>query len=219
MKRWLRLIASMLVVTVLVFSLASCAGKFTLTHKLLNWNLSLNKWLGSFLLFIFIVLPVYGVCMLVDWLILNVIEFYSHSNPVGTSAAPQTKTESIDGRQVSLTLYPGKGINLDLTTEEADGSVRVMMVRTTEDGVTAKMLEQGKESIITTRPGPDDTVERCVEDRCKTINQDEQAAMLDQIDGLDALLTQVDRLASDGSLGQEVGFVKFMPGLCAESLH
>ena len=192
-KRSLRLLASILVLTVLVFSLVSCAGKFALTHKLLNWNLSLNKWLGSFVLFIFIVLPVYGVCLLIDWIILNVIEFYGGHNPVDASAAPQTRTASIDGRQVSMTLYPGKGINLDLTTEEADGSVRVMMVRTTDDGVTARLLEQGKGSTITARPGPDNTVERCVEDRCKTISQDEQALMLDQIDGLDALLVEVDR--------------------------
>ncbi len=193
MKRYLRIIASMLVLTVLVLSLVSCAGKFSLTHKLLNWNLSLNKWLGSFLLFIFIVIPVYGVCLLIDWIILNVIEFYSGSNPIGASAAPQTKTARIDGRQVSLTMYPGKGINLDLTTEEADGSVRVMVVRTTADGVTAKLLEQGKESTITARPGPDDTVERCVENRCKSIDQDEQNAMLDQINGLNAMLAQADR--------------------------
>ncbi|NLH48692.1 MAG: DUF3332 family protein [Myxococcales bacterium] len=189
-NRAFRMIALILVFTVLIFSFASCAGKFSLTHKLLNWNLSLNKWLGSFLLFVFIILPVYGICLLIDWVILNVIEFYSGNNPVAANSPPATKTAVIDGRQVSLTMYPGKGVNLDLATEETDGSVRLMMVRTTENGVEAKLIENGKESLITARPGADGDVVRCVESQCRSIDREEQSAMLEEVEGLDRLLAE-----------------------------
>ena len=191
-NRLFRMIALILVFTVLIFSFASCAGKFSLTHKLLNWNLSLNKWLGSFLLFVFIILPVYGICLLIDWVILNVIEFYSGNNPVAANSPPATKTAVIDGRQVALTMYPGKGVNLDLATEEADGGVRLMMVRTTASGVEARLIERGKESLITARPGADGDVVRCVESQCRSIDRTEQSAMLEEIEGLDQLMAAVE---------------------------
>ncbi len=190
-KRTLRLLAAILTLTVLAFSLASCAGKFSLTHKLLNWNLSLNKWLGSFVLFLFIVVPVYGVCLLVDWVVLNVIEFYSGHNPV-SSTEPLTRTATVDGLTVTMTMYPGKGVNLDLTTTDAAGASRTMVVRTTADGVNATVIENGKASCITARPGANDTVERCVENKCRSFAPEEQSEMLEQIAGMDELLAAAE---------------------------
>jgi len=190
MSRFMRLLAVVLVLTVFALSMASCAGKFALTHKLLNWNLSLNKWLGSFVMFVFIILPVYGISALIDWVILNVIEFYGGSNPVGSTATPQTQTARIDGRQISMTQYPGEGINLDLTTVEADGSVRVMLVRTTEDGVTARVQEGNEESLITARLDADGRIERCMADGCRAIGPEEQSEVIGWFDGLNKLLVE-----------------------------
>ncbi len=145
----------------------------------------------SFVLFLFIVVPVYGVCLLVDWVVLNVIEFYSGHNPV-SSTEPLTRTATVDGQTVTMTMYPGKGVNLDLTTTDAAGASRTMVVRTTADGVNATVIENGKASRITARPGANDTVERCVENKCRSFAPEEQSEMLEQIAGMDELLAAAE---------------------------
>lgn len=184
MKKEYRTIALILILTVLLLSMASCAGKFSLSHKLLNWNLSLNKWLGSFLLFIFIVIPVYGVCLLIDWVILNVIEFYSGKNPI------DAKATTIEGKAVSMVFKEGKGINVDITTIEKDGMMKKLMVRTTNEGMTARLIEGQKESIITARLTKNGGIERCIDNLCEGIDESEKLATLENIEGIDDLLLE-----------------------------
>ncbi len=60
-----------------------CYGKFALTQKLYGWNGSLgNKFVNTIVFWAFIVLPVYEVFAFVDFVALNLIEFWSGSNPL-----------------------------------------------------------------------------------------------------------------------------------------
>jgi Domain of unknown function (DUF3332) len=163
-----RLIAFVLVFTVMVLSMASCAGQFALTHKLLNWNLSLNKWVGSLLMFLFIIIPVYGVCMLVDYIVLNIIEFYSGSNPMTSEA-------EVNGSKVAMKFHEGDGINVDITSVAKDGTVKTMAVRTTPEGMTARVIENGQASKITAA-WTEDGMERCVDGNCEEIDSGEMLA-------------------------------------------
>lgn len=64
--------------------LSSCIGSFGLTKKYYNWNNSIgNKWINEIVFFATACLvPVYGVCVFVDGVVLNSIEFWTGSNPV-----------------------------------------------------------------------------------------------------------------------------------------
>lgn len=74
-----------------------CYGKFALTQKLYGWNGSLgNKFVNTIVLWAFIILPVYEVCAFVDFVALNLIEFWSGTNPLA-------QLDHEDGSQTRLT--------------------------------------------------------------------------------------------------------------------
>ncbi len=59
-----------------------CYGPFKLTCKLHHWNgeATQDRWINEF---IFIVIsPAYGVCTMVDAVVLNSIEWWSGKNPM-----------------------------------------------------------------------------------------------------------------------------------------
>ena len=75
---------------------SSCYGQFALTKKLHAWNGSFgNKFLSTLLFWVFVLLPVYEVTLLVDAWILNLIEFWTGSNPLAMN-------ENVDGSTTTL---------------------------------------------------------------------------------------------------------------------
>lgn len=63
-----------------------CFGTFKLTQNLYNWNNSIgDKWVNTLVFWAFIIIPVYEVVTFIDAVILNVIEFWSGSNPIAMS--------------------------------------------------------------------------------------------------------------------------------------
>ncbi len=142
MLRGRRLVALVLVLSVFTLSNASCVGDFALTNKLLKWNQGLNKWLGSFVLLLFIIIPVYGVTLLIDWIILNVIQFYGGSNPISSKGEPVTKEAAFGDTRVSMTMRPGSTLDVDIVSTDANGVTRTLIVRETETGrLDARMVE------------------------------------------------------------------------------
>jgi hypothetical protein len=83
MSKYVKVIA---LVVVLLFSagmLLNCYGSYTAFTKIKSWNGTLgNKWLVSIVHAILWILPVYEICLFVDIVILNVVEFYTGSNPL-----------------------------------------------------------------------------------------------------------------------------------------
>lgn len=64
-----------------------CWGSFNLTGKVYDWNGHFDsKWVSWLIFLVFIILPVYGILLFVDALIINTIEFYSGKNPVQRTA-------------------------------------------------------------------------------------------------------------------------------------
>lgn len=89
-----------------------CYGKFALTRKLYEWNGSFgNKFVSSLIMWIFLIIPVYGVCGFVDFVVLNLIEFWSGSNPMG----------SVEHEDGSKTRFVRLDANTVRVTREADG--------------------------------------------------------------------------------------------------
>ena len=64
-------------------SFSGCMGSFKLTNGLYDWNKSIgSKWVNELVFFAFVFIPVYGITLTIDAIILNSIEFWGGGNPV-----------------------------------------------------------------------------------------------------------------------------------------
>ncbi len=62
----------------------ACFGEFQLTRKIYQWNESVveGRFVQTLLFYAMNIIPVYGVGATIDFFILNLIEFWSGSNPM-----------------------------------------------------------------------------------------------------------------------------------------
>lgn len=99
-----KLISGLLLATLTVTGLiqTSCMGKFALLKKVYSWNESAtgNKFVNNLLFWILNILPVYGFAVFVDAVILNLIEFWSGSNPLAMNEGEriEQRMTSSDGK-------------------------------------------------------------------------------------------------------------------------
>lgn len=111
-------------------SLTSCIGSFSLTHKLLDWNNTINnKFVNELVFAVFWVIPVYEVSALADIFVLNSIEFWSGTSPV---ASNKTIIDGKDGKYLverdstgyTVTSLTDKSqVRLDFNTESQTWSL------------------------------------------------------------------------------------------------
>ena len=112
--------------------LSGCYGKYACFNKLLAWNGTLgNKWLNSIVHFAMNVIPVYGIALFVDFLVLNTVEFWTGSNPL--AAGDSYYEKDAQGNEI-------------LAVKNTDGSMTVEM--TTAAGEKATMTLQRDENVI-----------------------------------------------------------------------
>ncbi len=124
-----------------------CFGGFNLTGMLYDWNAGISsKWLRWLLfLAIGVILPVYGIAILVDAVVLNSIEFWTGSNPVarseGSTRVASTRTsdpnvirhELYENDRKIAVLYAEKVNDSEIRILDADGRT-LTTVRGTFDG-------------------------------------------------------------------------------------
>lgn len=78
-----RVTAAVLAMVIAMASLQGCYGKMALTKKVYRVNGEVHdKFLRSLVTWVFIIVPVYGIAALVDFVLFNTIEFWSGNNPV-----------------------------------------------------------------------------------------------------------------------------------------
>jgi len=106
MKKVKKTLALLLVAVVLT----SCYGSFKITRSLYEWNGTVgDKFVNELVFLAFIIVPVYEVASLVDAVVLNTIEFWSGSNPMGMKDGEQEqKIVEIDGKTYRLTAEKNK---------------------------------------------------------------------------------------------------------------
>jgi hypothetical protein len=101
MKR--KIISGFLIGSITISGLiqTSCMGKFALLKKLYSWNESAsdNKFINNLLFWILNILPVYGIVVIVDAVILNLIEFWTGANPLALQ----------DGQRIEKRMDNGDG--------------------------------------------------------------------------------------------------------------
>jgi len=146
-------------------SVGGCYGKYALWHAVHQWNGSIgNKFLASLVHFVFNwIVPVYGIASFVDVLILNVIEFWTGSNPMAmgdtyeeTDAAGNKvyAVKNPDGT-LSVTLTDATGNTADFmlvrsgNTVSVVGADGVVMAKQTHDADgTANQILNAKGDVI-----------------------------------------------------------------------
>lgn len=78
-----RVTAAILAMAIAMVSLQGCYGKMGLTKKVYRVNGEVgDKFLRSLVSWVFIIVPVYGISALADFVLFNTIEFWTGSNPV-----------------------------------------------------------------------------------------------------------------------------------------
>ena len=152
--------------------MSGCHGPFNLTRRLHRWNGQVGgRWANEVVFLCFIWLPVYSLATLGDGLIFNSIEFWTGNNPItpptaeaphamtktiaqGTQKAVLERTDSKDGRQMTVKLYDGNRLmnefsleaRVDQPTVFKDSAGTVMgQAQTLPDGTLVLLDASGKE--------------------------------------------------------------------------
>ena len=111
MKKQIIKVSMVLMATSVLFS--SCIGSFSLFNKYEKWqcNMTSSKYVNGIVGLI--LQPIVGsVCLVVDALVLNTIEFWTGNNPVGTASVQKVK--GADGHEYAIkTLKNGYKITSD----------------------------------------------------------------------------------------------------------
>lgn len=158
MSRWMRCVAMSLALLFAAGSF-SCYGKFQLTRKIYTWNGTLgNKWVNSIVMWVLIIVPVYGIGSFVDLLILNTIEFWTGNNPMSMGPGEkETQLVAANGNEYEVTATQNRMEIVQLTGTDA-GKTTVLTYHPSEKAWY--MLVDGEEKkVAQLRPSEDRLVE------------------------------------------------------------
>jgi len=88
----------------LALSLTACFGKFSLTRKIYSWNSGIGdsgiggRFIRTLVFYVMNIIPVYPIGGFIDCLILNLIEFWTGSNPLAmTEGDMEIQYATVDG--------------------------------------------------------------------------------------------------------------------------
>ena len=108
------------VIIMMIVLLTSCYGSFNLTKKLYNWNGTVgDKFINTLVFYGLIIVPVYEIATLADFVVFNTIEFWSGKNPV-TMAEGESETKIVKGESddFEITAVQNKFIIKNLSSGE-----------------------------------------------------------------------------------------------------
>jgi hypothetical protein len=123
----MRKIKSTLLAIVFLFATLTqtgCIGSFGLTNNLYEWNKGLGGKVAQEAVFlVFVIIPVYGVTLLIDAVILNSIEFWSGNNPMSMNADDkEVQIVNVDGLNFEITATQNKFQVVQLDGDKAGQS-------------------------------------------------------------------------------------------------
>ena len=125
----LRKTAFMLAMSSLVITQTGCFGEFALVRKVYTWNedVSSNKFVKTLVFYVLNIVPVYGIAGFIDVVILNLIEFWSGSNPLSMNEGDyEMQMATIEGVEFKIEATKDTFTTTQLSGDKS-GEVRVMM--------------------------------------------------------------------------------------------
>jgi len=158
MSRWTRIVA-MSMALLFATSSFSCYGKFMLTRKIYTWNGTLgNKWVNSIMMWVLMIVPVYGIGSIVDFLVLNTIEFWTGNNPMAMGPGEkETQLVAANGNEYEMTASQNRMEIVQLTGDDA-GKTTILTYRPLEKAWYVNV--QGEEKkVAQLRPSEDQLIE------------------------------------------------------------
>lgn len=147
---------ALLLVASVGFVSSGCFGKFQLTRKVYEVNRSMEeKYSRSALTWVLVIVPVYAIAGLLDFVAFNLIEFWSGQNPLDETASRVFESGE---RRIVMTIGRERGTTV-ATLEEFRNGTRVSTMRIRDDGsgsVTAALAGEGTATrTMTSRPVDD----------------------------------------------------------------
>ncbi|MDX9751600.1 MAG: DUF3332 domain-containing protein [Flavobacteriales bacterium] len=111
----------------LLITQTGCFGEFALVRKVYNWNADIGgKFVNTLVFYALNIIPVYGIAAFVDVVILNLIEFWSGSNPLAMNEGDhEMQLVTMNGDQFKIEATKDTFTTTQLSGEKA-GEVRVM---------------------------------------------------------------------------------------------
>lgn len=156
-----------------------CYGKFGLTKRVYDWNGGLgNKWLVEIVFLVLAILPVYGICIFVDAILFNLIEFWTGSNPMAQN------TVMPDGTQIAITPVDGAPNTACVTVRRPGGETHVVFAtRSAERGIVlrdaagnviTRVTPKGRdvELLVAASARSEETVRLIAKKRLETVQRD-----------------------------------------------
>ena len=109
-----RILCIILIVFIMGMSFTGCNGQYVLWNKAHPFFSNLGgKWVGAVVNWICWIVPVYAICFFGDIIILNVIEFWSGSNPMALNTLEQTDE---NGTRITAVKNDDGTLSLTFTT-------------------------------------------------------------------------------------------------------
>jgi hypothetical protein len=157
-KRFLKVVSLILVILIVSFSMTGCYGKFQLTKKVYAWNGQVgDKFVNSIVMWILYFVPVYGVAGFLDVAVLNVIEFWTGTNPMAMGPDDsEIQLVTVDGRNYEVTATQNR-FEIREIGVETDNPVALLydeqshswFVETQENGkVKIAQLDENQDQIL-----------------------------------------------------------------------
>ncbi len=141
MKKIFKKAVVVLLIATMAFMAVGCYGSFNLTKKVYNWNGSLgNKWVVELVFLVgSYVVPVYGIAVFVDAVVLNTIEFWTGSNPMAATLSSDGINVAFNEQTKEVTVaYADKKFTVGMvdgkaTVKNANGEA-IAYAESAEDG-------------------------------------------------------------------------------------
>lgn len=157
-----------MLVAMLPFLFGGCYGAFPLTKKIYQFNgdISSHKIIQTVVFWVFVIIPVYGIGMLGDAIVCNLIEFWTGEQILSVGPTTDSKgntvclTPSPDGKQAVLTVSrDGKVLAQEFFVKVSDTTFEVRdaqgklqgKVLKSPDGTISLMDRNG--AVVRTLPG------------------------------------------------------------------
>lgn len=165
MKRLLLKITAAGMLAVFSFSASGCFGEFALTRKVYKWNDGIagddmgGKVVKTLVFYALNFIPVYGIAGALDYFILNLVEFWTGSNPMAMAEGEiEQRVVNYKGMKYQITatknkfeIVPLEGINKGKATELMFDNISQSWTMTNENG-SQKIIDFNGDKISFTSP-------------------------------------------------------------------
>ena len=146
-----RTIIKIMSVTLLVFLLLGCYGGMELSKKIYTWNGNLgDKYVNTAVMWAFFIIPVYEISGLVDVCVLNVLEFWTGSNPLAMGKdVTEKQIVYHNGEAYEITTSNNRLDVIRFSDKKKAGLVHTNGIWSIEsNGKSAKIAQSGNENTM-----------------------------------------------------------------------